>query len=137
MNQFAQLCDRVKDFKKRGAQVLFVLPDEPAYVRQWLRSRGRWATAVSDFLEEKAGKRPWLRFRGAGSEEPACPVLADPSYTTSADYGVAFQAFRWDSNWPTTFIIDRQGVLRFQERSVNTLDRPPVGRLLRAVDGLK
>ena len=47
MDQFAQLRDRVKEFEKREAQVLFVLQGEPAYIRQWLRSRDKWDKEMS------------------------------------------------------------------------------------------
>src|SRR5579884_629065 len=117
MDQFAQLRDRVKGFEKRQAQVLFVLREEPAYVRQWLRSRDKWGAEVPDFFEDSADKHPWLRSRGAGPEETRCPVLADPASTTTADYG---------GSAPATFIIDRDGIIRFEYRGKGSFDRPPV-----------
>jgi peroxiredoxin len=134
MDQFAQLRDRVKEFQKRKTQVLVVFPEEPAYNRQWLRSRDKWDTEVPEFFEDAADKHPWLRSRGTGPHETACPVLADPSFTTSADYGVALQAFGSNGNQPTTFLIDPAGVIRFEDR---TGDRPKVDKLLKAIDGLK
>jgi peroxiredoxin len=128
MDQFAQLRDRVKEFEKRSAQVFFVLPDEPAYLRQWLRGRDRWATWVPEFFEDSAKKHPWLPSRGSGPDETKCPVLADPSYTTSADYG-------WVT--PTTFIIDREGIIRFEYRGKGSFDRPPLERLFQTIDGFK
>jgi peroxiredoxin len=113
MDQFAQLRDRVKDFEKRQAQLLFVFPKEAAYDRQWLRARK------------------------VAPGEPTCPLLADPSFTVSATYGVAFQPFRWEADWPTTFIIDRDGVLRFEAfaKGANADDRPSVEELLQVLDG--
>lgn len=128
MDQFAQLRDRVKEFEKREAQVLFVLREEPAYIRQWLRSRDKWNAEVPNFFEDSADKHPWLRSRGTGPEETRCPVLADPSFTTSADYGPF---------GPTTFIIDRDGIIRFEYRGKGSFDRPAVDRLLETIDGLK
>jgi peroxiredoxin len=63
--------------------------------------------------------------------------LGDPSFTTSADYGVALQDFFADGNWPATFVIDREGVIRFAQRSKNGIDRTSVARLLKAVDELE
>ena len=131
MDQFAQLRDRAKEFEKRSTQVFFLLPEEPAYIRQWLRSRDKWASEVPDFFEQPAEKHPWLRSLGSGPDETKCPVLADPSWTTSADYlGL--------TNRPSTFIIDREGIIRFEYRErTGTFDRPPVDRLLKAIDGLE
>src|SRR3954447_5343641 len=51
MDQFAQLRDRAKEFEKRSTQVFFVLEDEPAYIRQWLRGRDRCATLIPEFFD--------------------------------------------------------------------------------------
>ena len=137
MDQFAQLRDRVEEFEKRATQVFFLLPEEPAYIRQWLRSRDKWAKEVPEFFEQPAEKHRWLRSLGSGPDETKCPVLADPSWTTSADY-LGF------TNRPITFIIDREGMLRFDSRgkrfeSQGNLndDRPPVDCLLKVIDGLE
>ena len=128
MDQFAQLRDRVKEFERRKAQVLFVLSEEPAYIRQWLRSRDKWGAEVPNFFEDSADKHPWLRSRGTGPEETRYPVLADPSSATSADYG---------GSAPATFIIDLHGIIRFEHRGRgNSFDRPPVDQVLKAIDGL-
>ena len=126
MDQFAQLRDQVKEFEKRSSQVLFVLPGEPAYLRQWLRGRDHWATWVPEFFEDSAKKHPWLRSLGSGPEEMKCPVLADAAGTTCADYG-------WFP--PATFIIDREGIIRLEYRGKGSFDRPPVDKILKAIDG--
>jgi peroxiredoxin len=126
MDQFAQLRDRMKEFEKRSTQVFFVLPHEPAYLRQWLRSRDKWAAWVPDFFEDSADKHPWLHSLGSGADETICPVLADAAGTTTADYG-------WFG--PATFIIDREGIIRFEYRGKGTFDRPPLDRLLKTLDG--
>jgi alkyl hydroperoxide reductase subunit AhpC len=128
MDQFAQLRDRVKEFEKREAQVFFVLPEEPAYIRQWLRSRDHWDKEIPDFFEDSADKHPWLRSRGTGPEETLCPVLADAASTVSADYGMPS---------PAVFIIDREGILRFEYRGKGSFDRPPVDRLLKTIAGFQ
>jgi alkyl hydroperoxide reductase subunit AhpC len=131
MDQFAQLRDRVKEFEKRAIQVLFVQSEEAAYIRQWLRSRDKWDKEVPDFFEDSAAKHPWLRSRGTGAEETTCPILADPSGTTSADYGVALQGFP-----AATFFIDPAGVLRWEHRAKGSFNRPPVDAILTAIDDL-
>jgi alkyl hydroperoxide reductase subunit AhpC len=126
------LRDRVKDFEQRSTQVLFVFPEEAAYNRQWLRSRDKW-----DTIDPELRQHPWSKSRGSGPEEKRCPVLADPSFTTSADSGVALQGFWKDNNLPAAFLIDPQGVIRFEHRSGNnTFNRPLVDELLKAIDGL-
>ena len=137
MDQFAQLRDRAKEFEERSAQVFFVFPYEPALIRQWLRGRDKWPTLVPEFLEEPAGKHPELRSVGSGPDETRCPVLADPSCTTSADYGVVSDDYLGLSNTPTAFIIDPEGVIRFVHRGKGSFDRPPVDRLLKTIDGFK
>jgi alkyl hydroperoxide reductase subunit AhpC len=126
MDQFAQLRDRVNEFEQRKAQVFFVLTEEAAYIRQWLRSRDKWDAEIPDFFEDSADKHPWLRSRGTGPEESRCPVIADPSCTTSADYG---------RSAPATFVIDPDGIIRLEHRGKGTFDRPPVDQLLKALDG--
>lgn len=137
MDQFAQLRDRAKEFENRSTQVFFVLPYEPAFIRHWLRGRDQWAVLVPEFLEEPAKKHPELRSVGSGPDETKCPVLADPSCTTSADYGVVSDDYLGLSNSPTTFIIDREGVIRFEYRGKDSFDRPPLDRLLETIDGLE
>jgi alkyl hydroperoxide reductase subunit AhpC len=129
MDQFAQLRDRVKEFEKRSTQVFFVLPHEPAYIRQWLRSRDKWATFIPPFFEDPAAKHPWLCSLGSGPHETKCPVLADAAGTMTADYGFP---------QPCTFIIDREGIIRFASKDGNANSgRPSVDQVLKAIDGFK
>ena|SRR5207245_6384434 len=138
MDQFAQLRDGIKEFEKRDAQVLVVFPQEASYIRQWLRSRDKWAPTITDWFKEPVSKRPWLNARGSGAVETVCPVLADPSFTVSASYGVAFQDFYSDGNKATTFIIDHDGMIRFAHREGdNDMERPPIELLLKTIDDLK
>ena len=137
MHQFAQLRDRAKEFEERSAQVFFVFPYEPALIRQWLRGRDKWPTLVPEFLEEPAGKHPELRSVGWGSDETRCPVLADPSCTMSATYGVVGDESLGLSNRATTFIIDREGIIRLRYEGKGNFDRPSPDRLLKTIDGLE
>jgi alkyl hydroperoxide reductase subunit AhpC len=127
MDQFAQLRDRVKEFEQRNAKVFLVQTEEAANLRQWLRGRDKWDAEVPDFFEDKADKHPWLRSRGTGPDETVCTVLADPSCTTRADYGMA---------GPATFVIDPASMIRFEYRGKGSFDRPPVDKILKAIDGL-
>ena len=54
------------------------------------------------------------------------PLLLDPSLTVSATYGVAFgmRIHVEVSNRPATFIIDKDGVLRYAKLGTNFNDRP-------------
>jgi len=132
MDQFAQLRDRVKEVEERSGQVFFVLSEEPAYIRQWLRGRDTWGRWVPEFFEDSPKKHPWLRSVGSGPDETICPVLADSSWTTSADYGVL------GLGQPTTFIIDQDGIIRFEYRGKGgSFDRPPTDQFIKTLDGLK
>jgi alkyl hydroperoxide reductase subunit AhpC len=143
MDQFAQLRDRVEEFEKRSTQVFFLLPEEPAFIRQWLRGRDKWTTWCPEYFEPTE-KHPWLRSLGSGPDETKCPVLADPSCTTSADYGVVRDDTLGLRNRAATFVIDREGIIRVDSRGDKRFEvikgnpipgRPPVDVLLRTIDG--
>lgn len=106
--------DRIKDFEDRGVQILAVDPHESYRVRHMLRDVGLKADAV------------------------AFPVLADPANTVSATYGVAFQMnihTEW-SNRPATFVIDKEGVIRYERRGKTFDDRPKPDEILKELDQL-
>jgi peroxiredoxin len=108
------LRDRINDFEDRGVQVLAVDPHESYRVRHMLRDVGLKADAV------------------------AFPVLADPANTVSATYGVAFQMnihTEW-SNRPATFILDKEGVIRYERRGKTFGDRPKPDEILKELDRL-
>ena len=70
--------------------------------------------------------RAMLKDTGLSTDDLNYPLLMDPSLTVSAMYGVAFQMrvhVEW-SNRPATFIIDKQGVLRYAKRGNAFGDRP-------------
>ena len=80
-------------------------------------------------------------------------ILADRAATVSATYGVAFQVLG-GVNRPATFVIDREGVIRFEYRAGQnpgrvftadeelspdahwSYDRPSMSQLLRVLDAL-
>ena len=106
--------NKLKAFEDRGAQLLVIDPHEAYRVRHLLRS-----------VESKP-------------DAIAFPILADPAATVSATYGVAFQMnihTEW-SNRPATFIIDREGVIRFERRAKRVTDRPSPYLLLQELDKL-
>jgi hypothetical protein len=133
------LRDQVKEFEKRQTQVLFVWPTEASLNRHWLRGRENWGFDFPEMFGTSIEKHPWMKSRGSGAEETKCPVLADPSLTTSADYGRALHAWGAFDNHPATLVIDREGVIRFVDFATaagkNGSNRPPPEELLKIIDG--
>jgi len=113
--QLAQLRDNVKAFQEAGAQLLVVDPHE-----SW------------------SGKR-FLKDVGFATGDVGYPLLLDPAQTASAAYGVAMQMRIHTelSNRPASFVIDRQGVVRYERRGKTFADRPTPADLLREVRLLK
>jgi len=100
--QLAQLRDTIASNEDLQVQLLAIDPHE------------RWS---AQFL---------LKDVGLESDALAYPLLTDPSQTVSATYGVAFQMriHVEQSNRPATFIIDREGVLRYAKLATTFSDRP-------------
>jgi peroxiredoxin len=108
------LRDKIGEFEKRGAQIVAVDPHESHRVRHMLRS---------------------VVYR---AEELTYPILADPGHTVSATYSVAFHMnihTEW-SNRPVTFILDKEGVIRYERRGKMFSDRPKPEELLQELDRL-
>ena len=80
-----------------------------------------------------------LKEAGQKSDELPLPVLLDPSLTVSASYGVLFQMniHVEESNRPATFIIDREGILRYARRAKSYGDRPSAADILAEVEKLQ
>ncbi len=100
--------DRLEAIENRGAQLLAVDPHEAWSARYLLKEVGLQETDVS------------------------YPLLTDGAHLVSAMYGVAFQMrihTEW-SNRPATFIIDRQGILRYARRGETFGDRPTPDEIL-------
>jgi HEAT repeat protein len=103
---------RLKEFEQRNVQVLAVLPE-----------------TVDELL-------PSVK---AAAGDAAFPVVADLAVTVSATYGQGGYGSGVD---PATFVIDREGVIRFEHRAGRdfskrpVFDRPTVDKVLRVVDGL-
>ena len=73
-----------------------------------------------------------LKDAGLETSDVSFPLLLDPSLVVSATYGVAFQMriHTEVSNRPATFIIDKQGVLRYARRATTFGDRPRPDEIL-------
>lgn len=112
--QLGQLRNALGDLTGEGAEILAVDPHES------------WSA------------RSLLRQSGATTNDVHFPLLMDPSLTVSATYGVAFQmrVHVERSNRPATFVIDKQGVIRFVQRAETFSDRPSVGTVVDVLKGL-
>ncbi len=80
-----------------------------------------------------------LRQAGKTTDDLSIPLLLDPSLTVSASYGVLFQMniHIEESNRPATFIVDREGVLRYARRAKSFGDRPSPDDILAEVGKLR
>ena len=67
-----------------------------------------------------------LKETGFETSDVNYPLLLDPTQTVSATYGVAFQMRIHTelSNRPATFIIDKEGIIRYERRAKTFGDRP-------------
>ncbi|GAB4140970.1 MAG: hypothetical protein Tsb009_10540 [Planctomycetaceae bacterium] len=79
-----------------------------------------------------------LRETGLRTDDVQYPMLMDPTHTVSATYGVAFQMRIHTelSNRPATFIIDRQGILRYARRAKTFADRPTPAQIVQELKKL-
>ncbi len=113
--QVAQLRGRLDALAKKDTALFVIDPHEVYRVRHMLR---------------EAGENP---------DELNVTVLADPAHTVSAAYGVAFQMrihTEW-SNRPATIVIDKQGVIRYEQRGTKYADRPTADEVLAEIDKLR
>jgi len=80
-----------------------------------------------------------LKETGFSSDDFHYPMLMDPSLTVSAKYGVAFQMriHVEVSNRPATFLIDKQGVLRYAKRARTFADRPTPDQIVAELQKLR
>ena len=79
-----------------------------------------------------------LKEVGFSPEQVTYPLLADPAHLVSAAYGVAFQ-MRIHTEWcnrPGTFVVDREGVLRYARRGRSFADRPSPAEILAEIKKL-
>ena len=90
------------------------------------RLEGQNAELLAVDPHESWSAKYLLKETGFGTDDLQYPLLMDPSLTVSATYGLCFQ-MRIHTEWsdrPATFIIDREGVLRYARRAQRFNDRP-------------
>jgi peroxiredoxin len=87
---------------------------------------------------EKWSAQFLLADAGFETADVSYPLLLDPSLTVSAAYGVAFQMRIHVelSSRPATFIIDRDGILRYARRAESFADRPSPADIVRELKKL-
>jgi len=109
VGQSRKLGSSLSDFEADDATLVMIVPHERCRVQWW-----------SDKTKGKV------------------LFLADPGFLVSSTYGVAFQMrIHTDtSNTPGTFVIDKQGVLRWSHIASGKRswgDRPTIGKTLEQV----
>jgi peroxiredoxin len=95
-----------------------------------IREQGAELVAVDP--HELWAARSLLKETGLSTDQLNFPLLLDPALTVSATYGVAFQMrihAEW-SNRPATFIVDRDGIVRYARRAETFADRPSTDDIL-------
>ena len=73
-----------------------------------------------------------MKDSGLDTDDLNYPLLTDPAQVVSATYGVAFQMrihTEW-SNRPATFIIDKNGIIRYARLAKSFADRPRPDEIL-------
>ena len=95
-----------------------------------IRQMGAELLAVDP--HELWASRALLKETGLDTDVLNYPLLLDPAHTVSATYGVAFQMRIHTElcNRPATFVIDRDGVLRYARRAQTFGDRPSPDNVL-------
>jgi peroxiredoxin Q/BCP len=109
--QFGDYMAHAEAFAKSGAQVLFVYP------------------GPADGLKEHAEA-----FTASKSLPAAFRILLDPDYTFTQSYGLRWDAAK-ETAYPSTFALDRNGVVTFAHTSREHGDRVCAAAALKAVSG--
>ena len=78
---------------------------------------------ADDFLKDKTWPKDFI-------------FLIDPDYSFTKSYGLRWDAPR-ETAYPSTFVIDRAGKVRFEKVSTTHGDRADVATVLKALEGLK
>ena len=114
------------------------------WTTQFKRNLGEienWKSPASRFSEnwKETARKTWPKTFDYSSGKPPLPfpILIDADRKVS----IGLQLFRteWnlsrvEQNIPTTYIIDKDGILRFKYVSQLTMDRPTVDYLLEFID---
>jgi peroxiredoxin len=111
VRQFGEFLGRQKDFAARGVRVLWIYP----------------AATASDVHADAfvANKDVPALFR----------LLVDPGFVFTNQYGLRWEG-PGETSYPSTFVLDRTGVVRFGHVSRVHGGRTPVAEVLAALDRL-
>jgi peroxiredoxin len=107
--QFGEYMAKAKDVEASGAHVLFVYP------------------GPADGLKAHADE-----FTKMTPLPATYRVLLDPDYTFTQSYGLRWDAPK-ETSYPSTFVLDRSGVVIFARTSHSHGDRVPVADVLTAL----
>lgn len=110
--QFAEFRSHAKEFQAAGARVLWIYP------------------GPEDELDKHAAD-----FTGTEPLPSNFRVLIDPGYTFTKAYGLRWDAPR-ETAYPATFVIDRDGTIRFARVSLEHGGRTPAVDVLKALGGM-
>jgi peroxiredoxin len=110
--QFAEYMGKRDEFQASGARVLFVYPGTA-------RGLAAHATAL-------VADRPL---------PPSYRILTDPDYALTLAYNLRWDAPK-ETAYPSTFVIDKQGVVAFAHTSREHGDRVPAADVLKALAAL-
>jgi peroxiredoxin len=108
VRRIAQLRDRFDELQSHGLDILVVLSQKPATVAAWLKTHP-------------------LPF----------PILADPDRSRAKRWG-AYVLLSIDSihmSRPASFVVDRDGIVRYARISKHQLDPAPFAEILAAGGG--
>ncbi|HKI69366.1 MAG TPA: peroxiredoxin family protein, partial [Verrucomicrobiae bacterium] len=143
-NQTVQL----SDLTAKGKVVLIVLRGWPGYqcpicerqVEDFIASASRFDTAKAHVImvypgpaeDLKAHAKDFLEMKGKQWPKDFTYVL-DPDYTMVNAYGLRWDAPR-ETAYPSTFVLDKSGVVRFEKISHSHGDRTKAADILEEVN---
>lgn len=111
----AQIAVRYPEITAQGAEVLLVFPTKEDDVAQ----RQKFQTAVEEILAEE------------GEEGLPFPVFLDPGLGVTTTFNLL-----GDLSKPATFVLDREGTVRYAYVGNAPDERPSVDRILQELQGL-
>lgn len=113
--QTSRLIAQQNEFAKRNAAVLVVFPGPQEHVQEFITSSERQA-------KEKTGKDAAVPF----------PILLDVDFKAVDQLDL-----RDDLAKPSTYVLDKQGELRFAYVGSNSADRPSIKAVLGQLDAIE
>ena len=148
---YAELVDMEKKLqirKKYNLEIIQVMPYTRAEVEEWTtqfkRNLGEienWKSPTSQFSQswKETARKTWPKKFDYSTGKPPLPfpilIDADRKVSIGLDlFRTEWNLSRVEQNIPTTYIIDKDGILRFKYVSQLTMDRPTVDYLLKFID---